>query len=115
MDDKWISGALFALLALGIHRSVMLPIVAILVGIFLIKDVRYAIAFWIASIFLSLVFGDAVTSLFASLGFDDRMTQYTQTINEPTSNKYAVYILIQKNYITYFSKSQLRITILTYF
>ena len=82
MDDKWISGALFALLALGIHRSVMLPIVAILVGIFLIKDVRYAIAFWIASIFLSLVFGDAVTSLFASLGFDDRMTQYTQTIND---------------------------------
>ena len=82
MDDKWIPGALFALLAVGIHRSAMLPIIAILVGIFLLKDVRYAIAFWVASIFLSLVFGDAATNFFASLGFDDRMTQYTQTIKD---------------------------------
>lgn len=82
MDDKWILGVLFALFAIGIHRSVMLPIAAILLGIFLIKDVRYAIAFWIASIFLSLVFGDAITNFFASLGFDDRMTQYTQTMND---------------------------------
>lgn len=82
MDDKWIPGALFALLALGIHRSVMLPIIAILLGIFLVKDVRYAIVFWVASIFLSLVIGNAATSFFASLGFDDRMTQYTQAIND---------------------------------
>ena len=82
MDDKWIPGALFALLALGIHRSVMLPIIAILVGIILVKDVRYAIVFWVASILLSLVVGDSVTSFFASLGFDDRMTQYTQAIND---------------------------------
>ncbi len=82
MDDKWIPGSLFVLLAVGFHRSVMLPIIAILVGIFLIKDVRYAIAFWITSIFLSLAFGDAAASFFASLGFDDRMTQYTQTIND---------------------------------
>ena len=82
MDDKWIPGALFALLALGMHRSVMLPIVALLVGIFLVKDVKYAIAFWVASIFLSLVLGDAATSFFASLGFDDRMVQYTQDIKD---------------------------------
>ena len=82
MDDKWIPGALFALLALGIHRSVMLPIIAIFVGIFLLKDVRYAIVFWVSSIFLSLAFGGAATNFFASLGFDDRMTQYTQTIKD---------------------------------
>jgi hypothetical protein len=82
MDDKWIPGALFALLALGIHRSVLLPIIAILVGIFLLKDVRYAIVFWVASIFLSLAFGNTVTGFFASMGFDDRLTQYTQAIND---------------------------------
>lgn len=76
LDDKWGPGILISLAALGIHRSTMLPIAAVFVGIFVIRDLRYVLAFWVASILISLVAGNAVTDLFASLGFDDRMTQY---------------------------------------
>lgn len=81
-DSKWLPGALFCLLALGIHRSTMLPIATCLVGILLLRDVRIAIVIWIVSIFLSLVIGDAASNFFVRLGFDSRMEQYTQTIND---------------------------------
>jgi len=75
-DDKWLPGVIICLVAFGIHRSVLLPIVAIFVGLFLLRDVKYAIVFWVASIFISLAVGDTVSEFFASLGFDERMTQY---------------------------------------
>lgn len=77
LDDKWVSGAILFLVAFGIHRSTLLPIAAIFFSIFVIRNVRYAVLFWIASIFISLVAGGVVTNFFAGLGFDDRMTQYT--------------------------------------
>lgn len=76
LDDKWIPGILVSLIAFGIHRSTMLPLAAVFVGIFVTRNLRYVIAFWIASIFISLVAGGPVTEFFAGLGFDDRMTQY---------------------------------------
>lgn len=76
LDDKWIPGILISLIALGIHRSTMLPIAAIFVGIFVIRNLHYVLVFWIASIFISIVAGSAITEVFAELGFDDRMTQY---------------------------------------
>ena len=79
LDDKYIIGGLLCLVAFSFHRSTILPIVSILTGIFLIRDTRYAIAFWLLSILVSLFAGGAVTSFFASLGFDDRMTSYTMT------------------------------------
>lgn len=79
LDDKYIVGGLLCLVAFGFHRSTILPIMAILVGLFLTRDTKYAIAFWLLSIVISLVAGDTVTSIFASLGFDDRMTNYTLT------------------------------------
>ena len=77
LEEKWLPGVLVFLLAFGIHRSTLLPIAAILFAVFFMRNVRYAICFWVASIFISLVAGGAVTSFFAGLGFDDRMTQYT--------------------------------------
>lgn len=76
LNDKWIPGSLVCLMALGIHRSVMLPIVAILFAIFVTRNVRYAIAFWVASIFISLFAGELITGFFTGLGFDERMNQY---------------------------------------
>ena len=76
-DDKWVPGAVMFLLAFGIHRSIMLPIAAILFGLFVNRNVRYAIIFWLASIVVSLIAGGAVTNFFEGLGFDDRMTQYS--------------------------------------
>lgn len=77
LDDKYVSGGLLCLVAFGIHRSTALPIIAVLVGIFVVRDFRYALGFWVLSIFISLIAGGAVSNFFASLGFDDRMTQYT--------------------------------------
>ena len=57
----------------------MLPIVAIVVGLFLIKDVKVSIEFWLLSILVSLVAGDTVTSFLASLTFDDRLSSYTSS------------------------------------
>lgn len=79
LDDRWVSGLLISLFALGIHRSTMLPLAAVFAGIFVTRDLRYVVAFWIASIFISLVAGGAVAQVFTGLGFDDRMTQYVTT------------------------------------
>ena len=48
-DDKWVPGALTLLVALGIHRSVLLPILAIILARFLFRNVRYAILIWISA------------------------------------------------------------------
>ena len=76
-DDKWVPGSLTLLVALGFHRSVLLPILAIVIARFLFRNVRSAIVIWILAIFVSLVAGDAFANFFAGLGFDDRMSQYT--------------------------------------
>lgn len=71
-----IIGILLAFLAFNIHRSTALPIVCI-IGSFFVKDTRYIMGFWVASIFISLVAGGAVESFFTGLGFDDRMGGYS--------------------------------------
>lgn len=78
LDDKYIIGGLLCLVAFGIHRSTMLPIATSVLAIIGVRDYRYALGFWIASIFISLIAGGAVSNFFAGLGFDDRMTQYTR-------------------------------------
>lgn len=75
-DDKWIPGVVLCLVALGIHRSLMLPIAAIIGGLLLLRNVKLAIVFWVVSIFISLTVGESVSGFFSGLGFDDRMTQY---------------------------------------
>lgn len=75
-DSKYTVGIILCLVAFGIHRSVMLPITMSLVSLFLIRSPQWVIYFWIASIGVSLVAGNAVTSFFSSLGFDDRMSSY---------------------------------------
>ena len=83
-DNKYVAGALFCMLAFGTHRSTMLPIASMLVGRFVLKDVRLAVYLWLSSIFTSLTAGDAVTNFFASLGFDDRMAAYNTTMYAPS-------------------------------
>lgn len=64
-------------IAFGVHRSMMLPIVAALFSTYIKKDTKTALRFWIASIFLSLAAGPMIEAFFAALGFDDRMEQYS--------------------------------------
>ena len=69
--------ALLMFLAIGTHRSTMLPSVAAIASLYVFKDTKTALRFWIASIALSLIVGHAVENFFASLGFDDRMEGYS--------------------------------------
>ena len=64
-------------LSMGIHRSAMLPAVAALGSWFYVKDTKWALRFWMASIVISLAAGPMVERFFVSLGFDDRMEQYS--------------------------------------
>lgn len=71
-----ILGGIFAFLAFNIHRSTALPITCIL-ATFFIKDTRIIIGWWGASIILSLVAGGSIEAFFTGLGFDDRMSNYS--------------------------------------
>ena len=70
------------ILALGVHRSTMLPSAAAIASLYFIKDTKNALRFWLVSIAVSLVAGPLVTSFFASLGFDDRMSSYSIDASE---------------------------------
>lgn len=78
-ETKKNTAILLMFLALGVHRSTMLPIVACLTSIYFIRDTKIALRFWLLSIVISLVAGPLVQQFFASLGFDDRMTSYGTT------------------------------------
>ena len=78
---KYLSIVLM-LVAFGIHRSTSLPSIAAITAAFVIKEPKYAIRFWTASIFISLVAGNAIGNIFAGLGFDDRMEGYFNMQND---------------------------------
>lgn len=70
------------LIAFGIHRSTALPSLAAIAAAYVVKEPKMAIRFWIASIFISLVAGNAIGNIFAGLGFDDRMEGYFNMQND---------------------------------
>lgn len=64
--------------AVGIHRSIVLPSASALMTLYVVKDTKWAFRFWLVSIALSLVLGNAVAQFFAALGFDNRLEDYYQ-------------------------------------
>ena len=64
-------------LACLFHKSMALPLVC-MAGAYYIRDFRVAIRFWFFSIILYLIAGNAIGSMFASLGFDDRLNTYIE-------------------------------------
>ena len=74
--------ACIAVLAFSIHKSTALPLAAFLAASFVIKKPLIAIYFWVASIGISLVAGGPISNFFMGLGFDDRMTQYSNGMSE---------------------------------
>lgn len=77
LKDKIIAGIL-CFMAIGIHNSTSLPTLMLFISVFFIKDFRWALFFWIASIFISLFAGGAISSFFETLGFDDRFSRYLE-------------------------------------
>lgn len=81
LKGDYTIGTLLAFICFEIHHSCMLPLAAMLVALSTWKItniLKYAIWFWTASIAISLVVGTQITDFFASLGFDDRMSSYTE-------------------------------------
>ena len=79
--SKYPLALILMFLALGTHRSTMLPTVSAFASIYFIKDTKIALRFWVASIGISLVAGPIVEQFFAALGFDDRMSEYSSGAN----------------------------------
>lgn len=74
---KFLSIAFF-IIAYGIHHSSALPAFAAIAATFVIKEPKFAIRFWLASIVISILVGNYIGDIFAGLGFDDRMSSYFQ-------------------------------------
>ncbi len=67
--------AVFSVIAIAIHASAALPVICMLVAYFVRKP-GIMFNFWVLSILVSLIAGNSVASVFASLGFDDRFSDY---------------------------------------
>ena len=78
---NWIIVAILAFLTAGIHKSTLLPMGCAFLSIFVIKNFKWAYIFWLFSIIISLVIGNSIADMFASMGFDDRLT-YITTLDE---------------------------------
>lgn len=76
MEDRRGIAIAIAFLAAGIHRSVFLPMICIPIAWKVIKEPRHAIYIWLASIILSIFADGWFMNMFASIGFDDRMSIY---------------------------------------
>lgn len=76
--NKWekFVAVFLMLIAYETHHSTALPSICAISALLFVKETKWAIFFWIASIFISLVAGDYITELFVNLGFDERMEQY---------------------------------------
>ncbi len=83
IDKKyWPATLVLAFLAMGVHRSMMLPTAAVFVSVFAVKDPKVAIRFWLLAIAISLIGGPYVSQFFAVMGFDDRMNEYASNAQE---------------------------------
>ncbi len=75
-DKNYIVTAVLCFLAMGIHKSTLLPTAAMVGALFFIKKPKVALMFWLISIPVSLVAGGPISNFFMGLGFDDRAEQY---------------------------------------
>lgn len=80
-NRRWYLALLLGYVAFNIHRSSVLPLAALVASVYAIKSFKNAYTIWILSIVISLVAGGAISNLFMSLGFDDRMTTYAMGLD----------------------------------
>ena len=83
-------GKVFALLllviAVFIHKSIVLPVLCLIGSIFLFKSIKFTVAFWFFSILLLALFGNFFVSVLNALGLfdiDQRMADYLTSDRDP--------------------------------
>ena len=72
--DKIIC-AFLCFIAINIHRSTTLPIIAMLIA-YLKPNIKYWIILWIIAIPISFIGGNTIMNAISSIGYDDRMFEY---------------------------------------
>lgn len=75
--DKIMALAI-AFCTINIHRTTLLPLGMAISSMYFVKSFKQAYSIWILSILISLVAGEPITSFFAGLGFDDRLSYLTE-------------------------------------
>lgn len=85
-DKNYIITAVLCFLAMGIHKSTLLPAAAMVGALFFIKKPKVALMFWLISIPVSLVAGGPISNFFMGLGFDDRAEAYMSGQNAQYGN-----------------------------
>lgn len=68
--------AILCIVAFGCHKSVIVPVSAFLVSVFIVRNTKHAILCWFAALVVSLVFGNFISRYAGSLGLDDRISGY---------------------------------------
>ena len=84
-----IGAIVIMLLAFAIHHSTALPCFCAILALLVVKKPKFAVAFWIASIFISLVFGNVIGDFFAGLGFDDRFSYFEDVEELENAHKFS--------------------------
>lgn len=89
-ENKWntiLLAAFLFIIAYFIHISSALPSICAIVAYLFAKNSKWAIIFWLSSIIVSFLLGDAIIDWFADLGFDDRMDEYFINSDQVESTK----------------------------
>lgn len=63
--------------AINIHKSTVLPLASLFASVYFVKTFKWAYSFWVLSIIISLLAGNAIGPFFAGLGLDDRLSYLT--------------------------------------
>lgn len=78
--DKRLFQILWIIVAIGFHKSILLPTICFIIAQLYNKPNKILI-FWVLCIFLSVSMGHFWENLFASLNFDDRISYLTNESN----------------------------------
>lgn len=68
-----IIAAVSSIIAIGFHTSAILPVLCIMIAL-IVRKRQVMFFVWGISILISLAFGNSISSFFANLGFDDRLS-----------------------------------------
>ena len=86
----YIAGFILFVLAFGCHRSIILPMAALMISMFVVKDIKYSVAIWLSCILISLFVGNAFLNFLSGIGFDERIASYAGSMErESTRAKFS--------------------------
>lgn len=75
-DKNYFVSIILGIIALGTHRSTILPFTALALALTLVRSPRAALWIWLTSIPLSLTVGESITQYLSGFDFDQRVHDY---------------------------------------